>query len=128
MNPQSRSELVNCFSDITSISNFPKLMFLHCSGYHNKRKTDELINLQKRKKHASEEYSSGIGFSQNKQVCILLYFSILITELPYYFHLLCFQRFVHKTMTKIVFCVLLVFHTNLWKQESTSPSYLIILD
>ncbi|KAK2388824.1 protein MICRORCHIDIA [Trifolium repens] len=37
-------------------------------GYHNKRKTDELINLQKRKKHASEEYSSGIGFSQNKQI------------------------------------------------------------
>ncbi|CAI8597638.1 unnamed protein product [Vicia faba] len=39
-------------------------------GYDNKRKTDEPIDLQKRKKHASEEYVTGIGFSQNKQITI----------------------------------------------------------
>ncbi|XP_027190365.1 protein MICRORCHIDIA 6-like isoform X2 [Cicer arietinum] len=35
--------------------------------YH-KRKTDELIGLQKRKKHAREDYVTGNGFSQNKQI------------------------------------------------------------
>ncbi|KAL5076408.1 hypothetical protein RYX36_015392 [Vicia faba] len=39
-------------------------------GYDNKRKTDEPIDLQKRKRHASEEYVTGIGFSQNKQITI----------------------------------------------------------
>lgn len=36
--------------------------------YHNKRKTDELIDLQNRKKHASEECVTGTGFSQKKQI------------------------------------------------------------
>jgi len=82
MNPHSRSEQVNCFCDTTSISNFIKLMFLLCcSEYHNKRKTDELIDLQNRKKHASEECVTGTGFSQKKQVCI----GFLVIILNFYF-------------------------------------------